>query len=76
MAEALSRRQELERTPDGKRAHGHRVEPHDDTQAVLSMRGRRRFLHLAPRNDVRYRLSLDEHGRASSRRIEAVAAPV
>jgi hypothetical protein len=70
MAEALSRNHKLERTLDEKRAQGYQVESHNDTEAVLSMRGRRRFFNLFHGQDVRYLLSFDEKGRASSRRIE------
>ena len=74
MAEALlSRTQELERTLQAKRAQGYRVESQDDTQAVLSIRGRRRFFNLRSGDDVRYRLSFDEQGHATSRRIELEA---
>lgn len=73
MAEALSRDQELERTLDEKRAQGYQVESQNDVEAVLSMRGRRRFLNLFRGNDVRYLLSFDERGHASSRRIELAA---
>jgi hypothetical protein len=70
MAEALSRNQELERTLEAKRAQGYRIESHNDTEAVLSMRGRRRFFNLVRGDEVRYRLSFDEQGHASSRSIE------
>jgi hypothetical protein len=73
MAEALSRDQTLERILDGKRAQGYRIESHDDTEAVLSIRGRRRFFNLVGGAEQRYRLSFDEQGHASSRRIEAAA---
>ena len=70
MAEALlSRNEELERTLQEKRAQGYRIESHDDTQAVLLIRGRRRFFNLRHGDDLRYRLTFDEHGRASSRAI-------
>jgi hypothetical protein len=69
MAEALSRNQELERTLQGKREQGYRVESHNDTEAVLLMKGRRRFFNLVPGVDTRYRLTFDEHGHASSRAI-------
>jgi hypothetical protein len=75
MAEALrSREKELDRTLAGKRAQGYRIESQDDTQAVLVMRSRRRFFNLLRGHDVRYRLSFDEQGHASSRRIESVPA--
>jgi hypothetical protein len=71
MAEALlSRNQKLEQTLQGKRAQGYRVESHNDTHAVLLIKGRRRFLNLLRGEDLRYRLSFDEHGHASSRMIE------
>lgn len=73
MAEALSRDQTLERILDEKRAQGYRIESHSDTEAVVSMRGRRRFFNLLGGEDQRYRLSFDERGHASSRRIEAAA---
>ena len=73
MAEALSRDQKLERTLDQKREQGYLIESHDDTEAVLSMRGRRRFFNLFRGDEERYLLSFDEQGHASSRRIELAA---
>ncbi len=73
MAEALSRDQKLEQTLDEKRAQGYLIESHDDTEAVLSMRGRRRFFNLFRGDEERYLLSFDEQGHASSRRIELAA---
>jgi hypothetical protein len=70
----LSRNEELEQTLRVKRAQGYRVESQDDTQAVLLMRSRRRFFNLLRGHDVRYLLSLDERGRATSRRIELAAS--
>ena len=70
MAEALlTRNQEIERTLKKKRAQGYRIESQNDTQAVLLDRGRRRFFNLLRGDDLRYRLSFDEHGHASSRAI-------
>ena len=70
MAEALlTRNEEIERTLKKKRAQGYRIESQNDTQAVLLDRGRRRFFNLLRGDDVRYRLSFDEHGHASSRAI-------
>jgi hypothetical protein len=74
MAEALSRHQELERTLKSKRQQGYRIESQDDTQAVLLMRSRRRFFNLLRGRDMRYLLSFDERGHASSRRIELAAS--
>jgi hypothetical protein len=67
MAETLSRNREQGRTLQAKRDQGYRIESHDDEQAVLLMRGRRRFFNLVRGVDERYRLTFDEHGHASSR---------
>ena len=68
MAESLlTRNQEIERTLQEKRKQGYRIESHNDTQAVVLIRGRRRFFNLLRGDDLRYRLSFDEHGHASSR---------
>ena len=70
MAEALlTRNEEIEQTLQEKRKQGYRIESHNDTQAVLLIRGRRRFFSLLRGDDLRYRLSFDEHGHASSRAI-------
>ena len=65
-----SRSQKLEQTLEGKRAQGYRIESHDDAQAVLLMRGRRRFLNLRSGHDERYLLTFDERGDTKSRKIE------
>jgi hypothetical protein len=70
MAETLSRDQEIERTLQSKREQGYRIESHDDTQAVLLMKGRRRFFNRVGGHDERYRLTFDEQGHASSRKVE------
>lgn len=70
MAEArLSRRQEFERTLQEKRAQGYRIESQDDTQAVLLMKGRRRFFNMFGGVDERYKLTFDDEGRSTSTRI-------
>lgn len=73
MDATLTRNQEIERTLDEKRAQGYRVEAHNDTEAVLLIRGRRRFFNRLRGDDLRYRLTFDERGHASSRRVEAAA---
>jgi hypothetical protein len=73
MAQAPSRDETLERILGEKRAQGYRIESHNDTEAVLSMRGRRRLFNLLGGEDQRYLLSFDEQGHASSRRIESAA---
>lgn len=76
MAEVVrSREQALEQVLEGKRAQGYRIESHDGLQAVLLMATRRRFFRRG--SDERYLLALDEHGRATTRRIEldGVASP-
>jgi hypothetical protein len=70
MAEALTREQELERTLKEKRAQGYKIESHNDTEAILSMKGRRRYFNLVRGDEIRYRLSFDEVGHATSRSIE------
>jgi len=70
MAEAPSRQEELDRTLQEKRAQGYRIESQSDTQAVLFMKGRRRFFNLFGGGEVRYLLSFDEQGHASSRKVE------
>ena len=69
MAEAPSRTQELERTLQSKREQGYLIESHDDTEAVLLMRGRRQFFNLVRGAEERYRLTFDDRGHASSRTI-------
>lgn len=73
MTEALSRNQEIERTLDQKRAQGYRIEAHNDTEAVLLMKGRRRFFNLLGGGEERYRLTFDEQGHATSRNVEVAA---
>lgn len=71
MAAAVqSRGQALESALVGKRAQGYRIESHDDRQAVLLMRKRRRFFNLRQGGEERYLLSVDEHGQSTSRKIE------
>ena len=67
---ALPRKQEIERALDEKRAQGYRIESQNETEAVLWMRGPRRFFNLFRGDELRYLLSFDQHGRATSRRVE------
>ena len=72
MAAAVqSREQAFESVLVGKREQGYRIESHDAKQAVLLMRKRRRFFNLRRGDDERYLLSIDEHGKSTSRRIES-----
>jgi hypothetical protein len=66
---AQSRTQQVDSILDARRAQGYRIESHNDLQAVVTMRSRRRFFNLRRGKDVRYLLSFDEQGHASSRRI-------
>ena len=78
MAEVVrSREQALEQVLEGKRAQGYRIESQDGIQAVLLMATRRRFFNFRRGDDERYLMSVDEHGRATTRRIEleGVASP-
>ena len=63
------RKQELARALDQKRAEGFEVESESATQAVLVMKGRRRWFGLSDSASVRYEVSVDEGGRAKSRRL-------
>ena len=63
------RREELTRTLEAKRAQGFEVESETDTAAVLVMKGRRRWFGLSNSPSVRYEVTLDEDGRARSRRL-------
>jgi hypothetical protein len=67
---ALSRNEAIERALGEKRAQGYRIESQNDTEAVVWMRGPRRFLNLFRGDEVRYLLSFDENGRATSRRVD------
>ena len=73
MAETLSRDKKFEEVLDEKRAQGYRIESHSDTEAVVWMKGRRRFFNLFGGNEERYLLSFDQEGHASSRRIDVTA---
>ncbi len=64
-----SPKQELARTLDEKRAQGFEVESESDTKAVLVMKGRSRWFGLSNSASVRYEVSVDESGRAKSRRL-------
>jgi hypothetical protein len=68
---ADERTQELARTLYRKVAQGFEVESEDETSAVLVMKGRRKWLGLAHSPSVRYQVSVDEGGRATSRRLSA-----
>jgi hypothetical protein len=70
MEVVLTRSQEIDRALEEKRAQGYRVETHDDSGAVLLMRGRRRFLNRIRGKDERYRMTFDEQGHASSKKVE------
>jgi hypothetical protein len=63
------RKQELARTLEGKLAQGYRIESRDETSAVLSIKGRSRWFGLAHGAGARYEVTIDERGRASSRRL-------
>ena len=59
----------LARVVDVKLKQGYEVESRSDTQAVLVMKGRRRWFGLANRPDSRYEVTVDESGSAKSRRL-------
>jgi hypothetical protein len=62
------RKQELARSLQAKVAQGYRVESQNDTQAVLEMGTRRRWLGLFGGTKMTYDIGVDEYGRTSSRR--------
>jgi hypothetical protein len=64
-----TRNQELARTLYRKLAQGFEIESESDTEAVLVMRGRRRWFGLANAPSARYQISVDEDGDATSRRL-------
>jgi hypothetical protein len=63
------RKQELARTLESKREQGFRIESENETHAVLAIKGRRRWFGLAHGAGARYEITVDERGRASSRRL-------
>jgi hypothetical protein len=62
-------KQELARTLQTKLAQGFEVESETDTKAVLVMKGRRRWFGLSNGVSVRYEITVDDRGRANSRRL-------
>jgi len=63
------RTQELARTLKGKLAQGYRIESQNGTQAVLVMRGRKRW--FGPSTDSRQAVSVDEFGATKFEKIDA-----
>jgi hypothetical protein len=59
----------LARTLDRKLEQGFTIESQSDRQAVVVMKGRSRWFGLANAASVRYEISVDEDGHASSRRV-------
>ena len=71
MATAVQSREQLfEQTLEAKREQGYRIASQTTTEAVLLGRSRRRFFRLIAGDDIRYLLSVNEHGRATTRQIE------
>jgi hypothetical protein len=64
-----ARKQGLARTLQRKRSEGFEIESQTDTQAVLVMKGRRRWFGLTNAASVRYEVTVDEAGSATSRRL-------
>jgi hypothetical protein len=63
------RRQELARMLQTKLAQGFEIESESETKAVLVMKGRRKWFGLSNGARVRYEVTVDERGRAKSRRL-------
>lgn len=66
---ADARKQELARALHQKLAQGFTIESESDTQAVLVMKGRRRWFGLTNAPSARYEVTVNEGGRATSRRL-------
>lgn len=64
-----ARKQGLARTLEAKREQGFTIESETDTQAVVVMKGRRRWFGLTNSPSVRYEVTVDDGGRAKSRRL-------
>src|SRR4051812_7996941 len=64
------RRELLAKTLQKKVEQGYRIESQTDTEAILVTRGRRRWFGiLGSAAETRQRTSIDEHGRATTRRL-------
>jgi len=59
----------LAKTLAAKLEQGYAIESESDDRAILVMRGRRRWFGLANGPSVRYEVTVDERGRAKSRRL-------
>jgi hypothetical protein len=68
-ATLVSRTQELARTLTTKLAQGYKVESQTDTEAILVIRGRKRWFR--PSKDTRQHVKVDEFGTATFAKIEA-----
>lgn len=66
---AEARSHELARTLYRKLAQGFEIESESETEAVVVMKGRRRWFGLASASIVRYHISVDEAGTTTSRRL-------
>jgi hypothetical protein len=68
-ASTHEREQALARTLESKLEEGYSLESQDETRAVLSIRGRRGWFGLTHGAGARYEVTVDEQGRARSRRL-------
>jgi hypothetical protein len=59
----------LARALEDKLEQGYAIESESDTQAILVMKGRRRWFGLSNAPSVRYEVTVDEGGSARSRRL-------
>ncbi len=68
-ASTRSRKQALARALETKVAQGFVIESETETQAVLTMKGRKRWFGLSNAPEARYEVTIDERGDATSRRL-------
>lgn len=59
----------LARTLERKVEQGYTIESETDKQAILVMKGRRRWLGLSNAPSARYEVTVDDGGRVTSRRL-------
>jgi hypothetical protein len=68
-ATPVARKQQLTRTLKNKRAQGYKVESQTDLEAILVIKGRKRWFR--PSTDSRQSVKVDEFGTARFEKIDA-----
>ena len=64
-----AQKQGLAHTLETKREQGYTVESESETQAVVAIKGRRRWFGLMNSPSVRYEVNVDDAGDATNRRL-------